>query len=137
MQGLGSGAITLDGSAAMKAQWLPRVARGEAIAAFALSEPDAGSDVAAMQPAPPGIDGDPGCSTARRPGSPTAASPTSTCVFARSGGVPGARGISAFVVAGRHAGLRDRRAHRRHRAAPAGPVALHGCRVPRSSWWHR
>ena len=48
MQGLGSGAISLAGSAEQKSRYLPRVARGEAIAAFALSEPDAGSDVAAM-----------------------------------------------------------------------------------------
>jgi acyl-CoA dehydrogenase len=48
MQGLGSGAISLAGSDAQKARYLPRVARGEAIAAFALSEPDAGSDVAAL-----------------------------------------------------------------------------------------
>ncbi|MEP6506387.1 MAG: acyl-CoA dehydrogenase family protein, partial [Betaproteobacteria bacterium] len=48
MQGLGSGAITLDGTPELKARYLPRVASGAAIAAFALSEPDAGSDVAAM-----------------------------------------------------------------------------------------
>ena len=48
MQGLGSGAISLAGTEAQKQAWLPRVARGEAISAFALSEPDAGSDVAAM-----------------------------------------------------------------------------------------
>ena len=48
MQGLGSGPISLFGSEALKAQYLPRVARGEAIAAFALSEPNAGSDVVAM-----------------------------------------------------------------------------------------
>src|SRR5690349_20625877 len=47
MQGLGSGAITLFGSEANKQDYLTRVGRGEAIAAFALSEPDAGSDVAA------------------------------------------------------------------------------------------
>ena len=49
MQGLGSGAISLFGTPAQKAQYLPRVAKGEAIAAFALSETSAGSDVAAMQ----------------------------------------------------------------------------------------
>ena len=49
MQGLGSGAITLAGTPAQQAEYLPGVARGEKIAAFALSEPDAGSDVAAMQ----------------------------------------------------------------------------------------
>ena len=49
MQGLGSGAISLFGTPAQQSQYLPRVASGQAIAAFALSEPDAGSDVAAMQ----------------------------------------------------------------------------------------
>src|SRR5213078_3488771 len=48
MQGLGSGAISLAGTADQKSRYLPKVARGESIAAFALSEPDAGSDVAAM-----------------------------------------------------------------------------------------
>ncbi|MFO0094308.1 MAG: acyl-CoA dehydrogenase family protein, partial [Gemmatimonadaceae bacterium] len=49
MQGLGSGAITLGGSDAQRRTWLPRVATGEAIAAFALSEPDAGSDAGALR----------------------------------------------------------------------------------------
>ena len=49
MQGLGSGAISLQGTAEQRERYLPRVARGEAIAAFALSEPEAGSDVAAMR----------------------------------------------------------------------------------------
>ncbi len=48
MQGLGSGPITLFGDDALKREYLPRVAAGERIAAFALSEPEAGSDVAAM-----------------------------------------------------------------------------------------
>ena len=49
MQGLGSGAVTLAGTAALQAKYLPRVVRGEALAAFALSEEQAGSDVAGMQ----------------------------------------------------------------------------------------
>ena len=49
MQGLGSGAISLGGTPAQQAAYLPAVARGDKIAAFALSEPDAGSDVAAMK----------------------------------------------------------------------------------------
>jgi acyl-CoA dehydrogenase len=57
MQGLGSGAISLAGTPQQKARWLPRVAGGRVIAAFALSEPDAGSDVAALQCAAR-IDGD-------------------------------------------------------------------------------
>ena len=48
MQGLGSGAISLAGTDAQRQKYLPRVAAGEAISAFALSEADAGSDVAAM-----------------------------------------------------------------------------------------
>lgn len=48
MQGLGSGPIALFGSEALKRKYLPRVATGESIAAFALSEPEAGSDAAAM-----------------------------------------------------------------------------------------
>ena len=49
MQGLGSGPISLYGTDAQRARWLPRVASGEAIAAFAISEAEAGSDVAAMR----------------------------------------------------------------------------------------
>jgi alkylation response protein AidB-like acyl-CoA dehydrogenase len=49
MQGLGSGAISLFGTETQRERYLPRVARGAAIAAFALSEPDAGSDVAALR----------------------------------------------------------------------------------------
>ncbi|MEY4028663.1 MAG: Acyl-CoA dehydrogenase, partial [Pseudomonadota bacterium] len=48
MQGLGTGAISLMGTADQKQRYLPRVASGQALSAFALSEPDAGSDVAAM-----------------------------------------------------------------------------------------
>ena len=73
MQGLGSGAISLMGTPAQREAYLPRVARGEALAAFALSEPDAGSDVAAHCMAATTMS-----STARRPGSPTGGSPTST-----------------------------------------------------------
>ena len=97
MQGLGSGAIALGGDAALRARYLPRVADGSAIAAFALSEADAGSDVAALACA------------ARRDGDHYVLNGTKTwisnagiadfyCVFARTGEAPGARGISAFVV---------------------------------------
>ncbi|MSQ70012.1 MAG: acyl-CoA dehydrogenase [Betaproteobacteria bacterium] len=97
MQGLGSGAISIAGSEELKRRYLPRVAAGEAIAAFALSEPDAGSDVAAL-----------GCS-AVQDGSHYVLNGSKTwisnggiadfyCVFARTGEAPGARGISGFVV---------------------------------------
>ena len=97
MQGLGSGAISLKGTPEQQAAYLPRVAKGEALAAFALSEPDAGSDVAAMQ-----------CSALatadgyRLNGFKTWISNGGIAdfyvVFARTGEAPGARGISAFIV---------------------------------------
>ena len=97
MQGLGSGAISLKGTPEQQAAYLPRVAKGKALAAFALSEPDAGSDVAAMQ-----------CSALatadgyRLNGLKTWISNGGIAdfyvVFARTGEAPGARGISAFIV---------------------------------------
>ena len=97
MQGLGSGAISLAGTDKQKARYLTRVARGEAIAAFALSETEAGSDVAAMSCA------------ARADGSDYVLDGEKTwisnggiadfyVIFARTGEAPGARGISAFIV---------------------------------------
>ena len=104
LQGLGSGAITLAGSDAQKARWLPLVARGEAIAAFALSEPDAGSDVAAMT-AHATREGDEwvlnGCKTWISNGGIA----DFYCVFARTAMTPGTRGISAFVVPADVSGL--------------------------------
>ncbi|MBU6258353.1 MAG: acyl-CoA dehydrogenase family protein [Burkholderiales bacterium] len=104
MQGLGSGAISLAGSAAQQARYLPRVARGEAIAAFALSEPEAGSDVAAL------------ACKAERDGAGHVLNGCKTwisnggiadfyVVFARSGEAPGARGISAYIVDAGRPGL--------------------------------
>jgi acyl-CoA dehydrogenase len=97
MQGLGSGAISLKGTPQQQAEYLPRVASGHAVAAFALSEPEAGSDVAAMQ-----------CSALESPegyrlnGEKTWISNGGIAdfyvVFARTGEAPGARGISAFIV---------------------------------------
>ena len=104
---------------------------GEAIAAFALSEPDAGSDVAAHGLRRARRRRRATCSTARRPGSPTAASPTSTSCSPAPARPPGARGISRLHRRRRHARLRDRRAHRRDRAASAGAPALR--RLPRAA----
>lgn len=97
MQGLGSGAISLAGSDALKARYLPRVARGEAIAAFALSEPEAGSDVAAMACAAR-ADGDHYVLDGAKTWISNGGIAHFYVVFARTGEAPGARGISAFVV---------------------------------------
>jgi acyl-CoA dehydrogenase len=100
MQGLGSGAITLFGSEALKRQVLPGVRAGTTLAAFALSEPEAGSDVAAL------------ATTATRDGNEhwrisgektwisNGGIAGSFLVFARSGEAPGARGLTAFWVPG-------------------------------------
>ena len=104
MQGLGSGAIALYGGEALKQRYLSRVATGEWIAAFALSEPEAGSDVAGMT------------STARLDGEHYVLNGTKTwisnggiahfyTVVARTGEAPGAKGLSAFVVEADNPGL--------------------------------
>jgi acyl-CoA dehydrogenase len=97
MQGLGSGAISLHGSAAQKDRYLNAVSRGSAIAAFALSEPDAGSDVAAMS-CEARIDGDQAVLNGEKTWISNGGIADFYVVFARSGEGEGARGISAFIV---------------------------------------
>ncbi|MES2534966.1 MAG: acyl-CoA dehydrogenase family protein [Pseudomonadota bacterium] len=97
MQGLGTGAITLFGSEANKRQYLAPVGRGDAISAFALSEPDAGSDVAAMQCAAV-RDGDDYVLNGEKTWISNGGIADLYVVFARTGEAPGARGISAFIV---------------------------------------
>jgi alkylation response protein AidB-like acyl-CoA dehydrogenase len=129
MQGLGSGAISLAGTDEQKARWLPRVARGEAIAAFALSEPDAGSDVAALQCAAR-IDGEHALLDGEKTWISNGGIADFYVVFARSGEAPGSRGLSAFVVEAGTPGLEI--AERIDVIAPHPLARLHfeGCRVP-------
>ena len=104
MQGLGSGAITLHGTDAQKRNYLPRVAAGSAIAAFALSEPDAGSDVGAMRCAAH-ADGDSYVLNGEKTWISNGGIADFYVVFARTGEAPGARGISAFIVDAATSGL--------------------------------
>ena len=97
MQGLGSGAISLAGTAEQRTRWLPKVAAGQAISAFALSEPDAGSDVAAMQCAAH-IEGDHAVINGEKTWISNGGIADFYVLFCRTGEAPGARGISAFVV---------------------------------------
>lgn len=97
MQGLGSGAISLDGTATQQARYLARVERGEAIAAFALSEPEAGSDVAAMQ-CSARLDGDHYVLDGEKTWISNGGIADFYVVFARTGEAAGSRGISAFIV---------------------------------------
>ena len=97
MQGLGSGAISLAGTEDQKSRWLKPVSRGLAISAFALSEPDAGSDVAALQCAA-NIDGDFAVLNGEKTWISNGGIADFYVVFCRTGEAPGSRGISAFVV---------------------------------------
>src|SRR5436190_6040736 len=105
MQGLGTGAISLFGPAALKLRYLPPVRDGKAIAAFALSEAEAGSDVAALATTAVAD----GPSHVRINGKKTWISNGGIAdhyvVFVRTGEGPGARGLSAFVVDAEAQGL--------------------------------
>ena len=97
MQGLGTGAITLFGTEAQKAEWLPRTRTGRAIAAFALTEPGSGSDVAngtlsAIR------DGDDYILNGEKTWISNGGIADLYTLFARTGEGPGARGLSAFIV---------------------------------------
>lgn len=104
MQGLGTGALSLFGTAEQKAEWLPLTRTGQAISAFALTEPQSGSDVANST------------MTATHDANSYVLNGEKTwisnggiadvyTVFARTGEAPGARGLSAFVVPADTAGL--------------------------------
>jgi acyl-CoA dehydrogenase len=131
MQGLGSGAITLFGTDAQKKRYLPRVSDGSLVAAFALSEPDAGSDVAALR-----------CE-ARRDGDSYILSGEKTwisnggiadfyVVFARTGEEPGARGITAFVVEPGTRGFEIAERIEVIAPHPLARIVFDDCRIPAS-----
>ena len=131
MQGLGSGAISLAGSPAQRQRYLPRVARGEAIAAFALSEPDAGSDVAALQCAAR-IDGEQAVLDGEKTWISNGGIADFYVVFARSGEAPGARGISAFIVDADTPGFEVARRIDVMAPHPLAQLRFTNCRVPLS-----
>lgn len=129
MQGLGSGAISLFGSNEQKQKYLPRVAEGTAIAAFAISEPEAGSDVAALQ-----------CRAVKKSneysitGVKTWISNGGIAdfyvVFARTGEAAGAKGISAFIVDGNAAGLTIAKRIEVMAPHPLARLEFNDCHIP-------
>ena len=135
MQGLGSGAITLAGSDALKRAYLPRVASGHAIAAFALSEPDAGSDVAAMQTRAH-ADGDDYLIDGSKTWISNGGIADFYTVFARtsdrSSDDRGARGISAFIIDADAVGLTIAERIDVIAPHPLATLRFEGCRVPAS-----
>ena len=131
MQGLGSGAISLQGTPAQRERYLPRVAHGEALAAFALSEPEAGSDVAAMQCSAT-EDGDAYVLNGEKTWISNGGIADFYVLFARTGEAPGSRGISAFIV---DAGMPGFEIAERINVIAPHPLArlrFSNCRVPKS-----
>jgi len=131
MQGLGSGAIALGGSAELRKAVLPKVRSGEWLAAFALSEKEAGSDVAAMSCAAR-ADGDDYIIDGEKTWISNGGIADVYTLFARTGEAPGARGISAFVVFPDDPGFSI--AERIDVVAPHPLATLRfaGCRIPAS-----
>lgn len=131
MQGLGTGSITLFGSDELKARYLPAARAGTALAAFALSEPEAGSDVAAL------------ATTALRDGDGWIIDGSKTwisnggiaatyLVFARTGEAPGAKGLTAFLVPADTPGLTIAERIEVSAPHPLATLRFEGMRVPDS-----
>ncbi len=97
MQGLGTGSIVLFGSPEQKAKWLPAVRAGKSLGAFAMSEPEGGSDVAALRTTAT-KDGDFWRLNGRKTWISNGGIAGQYVVFARTGEATGAKGLSAFVV---------------------------------------
>lgn len=129
MQGLGTGAISLFGSPEQQDTWLSRTRSGAAIAGFALTEPQSGSDVAA------------GTMTAERDGDVFILNGEKTwisnggiadvyTVFARTGEAPGARGLSAFLIPSDAPGLSVAERLETMAPHPLARLSFQNCRIP-------
>lgn len=129
MQGLGGGPISLAGTARQREAWLPAIARGEAVAAFALSEAEAGSDVAAV------------ATSARREGAEWVLNGEKTwisnapladvaVVFARTGPGDGHRGLGAFIVPLDSPGVERAATIETISPHPLGTLRFSGVRLP-------
>jgi acyl-CoA dehydrogenase len=131
--GIGSQGVIVDGTEAQKQYWLPRMATGEAIGSFALTEPDVGSDAGAVK------------TTARRDGNHYILNGTKRyitnapvadvfTVMARTGG-PGPAGVTAFLVPkdspGLSLGAIDRKMGQR--GTRTCDVIFDNCRIPADS----
>lgn len=132
MQGLGSGAISLFGTAEQKSNYLPAVAEGKAIAAFALSEADAGSDVAAMATSAE-LSGDEYILNGEKTWISNGGIADFYCVFARTGEAPGAKGLSVFIVDAENPGLTIAERIETIAPHPLARLSFNDCRVARSS----
>ena len=132
MQGLGSGAISLYGTDAQRQQYLPAVAAGTAIAAFALSEAAAGSDVAAMATSAE-HSGDEYVLNGEKTWISNGGIADFYCVFARTGEEAGARGLSAFIVEASNPGLEITAKIETIAPHPLTTLSFSDCRVAASA----
>ncbi|MEP9385835.1 acyl-CoA dehydrogenase family protein [Mesorhizobium sp. KR9-304] len=131
MQGLGTGAISLFGTDGQK-QWLTKTRAGKAIAAFALSEPRAGSDVANMDMTAT-KDGDFYVLSGEKTWISNGGIADLYTVFARTGEAPGAKGISAFLVPADTKGLNVAERLEVIAPHPLARLSFEGVRVPSSA----
>jgi len=129
MQGLGSASIALFGSEALKARYLPRVGAGKQIAAFALSEPEGGSDVSALQ-CVARQEGDRYVIDGRKTWISNGGIADHYVVFVRTGEAPGAKGLSALVVDADNPGLKIAERLRVIAPHPLATLSFEDCRVP-------
>lgn len=132
MQGLGTGAISLFGDGDQQSEWLPKTRSGAAISAFALTEPQSGSDVANSTMSAT-RDGDEYVLNGEKTWISNGGIADVYTVFARTGEAPGARGLSAFIVPAGLPGFEV--AERLHVMAPHPLARLKftDCRVPASA----
>lgn len=131
MQGLGTGAIGLSGSEELRRTVLPKARSGDWIAAFALSEKDAGSDVAAMACAAR-KDGDHYVLDGEKTWISNGGIADVYTVFARTGEAPGTRGISAFVVFADDPGFSITERIDVIAPHPLATIRFDNCRIPAS-----
>lgn len=132
MQGLGTGAISLFGTPAQQAEWLPLTRAGKAISAFALTEPQSGSDVA-NSTMTARDDGDAWVLDGEKTWISNGGIADVYTLFARTGEAPGAKGLSAFVLPADTPGLEI--AERLDTIAPHPLATLRftGARLPKSA----
>ncbi len=132
MQGLGSYPITLGGTHEQKSRYLPPLARGESIAAFALTEPHAGSDVISMTTgAVP--DGDDWVLNGRKKFISQAGDASTYTVFAKTDPGQGSRSLSAFIVQRGTPGFDDSQRLELMAPHPIGEPAFQDCRIPQGN----
>ena len=132
MQGLGTGPISLFGTPGQRREWLPDVRRGRAIAAFALTEPGSGSDVAnATMTAT--ADGTDYVLNGEKTWISNGGIAEFYCVFARTGEAPGAKGLSAFIVPAGTPGLSVAERLEVMAPHPLARLSFDDCRIPGSA----